>query len=199
MQTSIQLRPFHSIDVPRWFYFYRAVNWLWWIQRAPMFFLAIPAAYNVAAFTAIGGKVPDIISFIAGLAFESTYCGCIAFGDQMSDDDTTGRWIWLGLNIAAVFASALFSILYFSEGKYANITAESITHGLFLPILNFFYGFLLHHISSRAYSEQKEVLEKNKYHCEYCNLGRPSKQSVWSHYKYCAERLAGNPKKYPLE
>src|SRR5690349_21433665 len=111
MQTSIQLRPFYDIEIPNWVYFYRKINFLWWLQRTPMFLLAIPAAYAVGGFSNIDDKLPMFISVMAGLAFESTYIGTIALGDQMTKNDRVGRIIWFVLNIAAVAASALFSTL----------------------------------------------------------------------------------------
>ena len=199
MQTSIELRPFYSVVIPKWYYFYKKINYLWWLQRMPMFTLAIPAAYGVAAFSSIDSKLPDIIATIAGMAFESTYIGTIALGDQMTSDDKVGRRIWFGLNIAAVFASALFSTLYFSGGHYAGITPESITHGALLPIINFFYGFLLHWISSQANEERKHNDQLTQIHCEYCNIGKPNKQSVYSHYRSCDAKLAGKPKRFMMD
>jgi hypothetical protein len=199
MQTSIQLRPFYDIEIPNWVYFYRKINFLWWLQRTPMFLLAIPAAYAVGGFSNIDDKLPMFISVMAGLAFESTYIGTIALGDQMTKNDRIGRVIWFVLNIAAVAASALFSTLYFAGGKYSDITPESITHGALLPVVNFFYGFLLHWISSQANTKAIEDEELTKVHCEYCNTGKPSQQAVWSHYRSCPVKLAGNAKKFTPE
>lgn len=194
--TSIQLRPFDDIEIPHWLYFYRKINWLWWLQRTPMFLLAIPAAYSVGAFSSIDDKLPWYIAGMAGAAFESTYIGTIALGDQMTKNDKIGRIIWFVLNIAAVVASALFSTLYYAGGKYNEITPESITHGALLPFVNFFYGFLLHWISSQANTQAIEDEELTRYHCEYCNLGKPSQQAVWSHYRTCQPKLAGHAKKF---
>lgn len=197
--TAIQQRPFKDITIPRWFYFYRKINWLWWLQRTPMFALAIPAAYGVAAFSNIDDKLPTLIAGIAGLAFESTYIGTIALGDQMSDDDRTGMVIWFLLNIFAVVASALFSTLYYAGGKYIDITPESITHGALLPIINFFYGFLLHWVSTQSNRKAKDDAEQTKEHCEYCNIGKRNRQAVISHYRYCTEKLQGNMKKFTTD
>lgn len=199
MNTSIQHRPFYDLEIPHWLYFYRKINWLWWLQRTPMFLLAIPAAYAVGAFSRIDDKLPVYIAGMAGLAFESTYIGTIALGDQMTKDDRAGRIIWFILNIAAVAASALFSTLYFAGGKYSDITPESITHGALLPVVNFFYGFLLHWISSQANTQQIENEELTKFHCEYCNIGKPSQQAIWSHYRSCLPKLAGQAKMYTTD
>jgi len=194
--TSIQLRPFYDIEIARWFYFYKKINWLWWLQRTPMFLLAIPAAFAVGAFSSIDDKIPVYVAILTGLAFESTYIGTIALGDQMTNNDTIGRAIWFFLNFAAVVSSALFSTLYFSNGHYSGITAEAVTHGALLPVVNFFYGFLLHWISSQANSQAIIDSEQTKIHCEYCNVGKPSLQAVRSHYRFCEVKKAGKPKKF---
>jgi hypothetical protein len=210
MITTIQLRPFLPVSTDKWYLFYKKINWLWWLQRIPMLALAIPASYGVAVFSTIGNTLPVVIAAVAGIAFESTYIGTIALGDQMLDDDPIGRRIWLGLNIFAVLASALFNTLAFSGGKYSNISPESITHGALLPITNFFYGFLLHWISTKANKQQQlkedqerrlqqAKAESEKEHCEYCNIGKPTKQAVWSHYRSCDNKLAGLPKKYTMD
>lgn len=196
---TIQLRPFNDVEIPHWLYFYKRIVWVWWLQRLPMFLLAIPASYSVGAFSAIDGKLPVIIAALAGLAFESTYIGAIALGDQMSDDEKIGRWIWFFLNIAAVVSSALFSTLYFAGGKYIDITYESVTHGALLPILNFFYGFLLHSISTTSNRQAKTKAEETKVHCEYCNIGRPNIQAVWSHYRSCDVKKNGSMKRFTIE
>jgi len=196
MQASIQLRPFYDTDIPSWIYFYRKINIRWWLQRLPMFLLAIPAAYSVGAFSNIDGKLPVYIAAMAGLAFESTYIGTIALGDQMNKGDKAGRVIWFVLNVAAVLASALFSTLYYAGGKYIEITPEALTHGALLPIVNFWYGFLLHWISSQANTQQQLENDSTKYHCEYCNIGKSSQQSVWSHYRSCSAKIAGSSKKF---
>lgn len=199
MTTTSYRRPFFAIEVPKWYFFYRKINWLWWLQRIPMFLLAIPASFGVAGFSSSGDKLPIIIAYLAGFAFESTYIGTIALGDQMTDDDTFGRILWLFLNIAAVFASALFSTLYFSNGKYALITAESVTHGVLLPVVNFLYGFLLHHTSARENKVAKDLAEQNKEHCEYCNIGKANRNAVFAHYRYCPDKLAGMPKQFTTD
>ncbi len=197
--TSSLLRPFFNIEIPHWWYFYRKINWLWWLQRIPMFALAIPAAYGVGAFSSIDGKLPEIVAGIAGIAFESTYIGAIALGDQMTKNDKSGRRIWFSLNIAAVLASALFSTLYFSGGKYNQISAESITHGALLPVINFFYGYLLHHISSISNAQVMDDAESTKEHCEYCNLGKPTRHAIYAHYRYCPAKNASNVKHFTTD
>lgn len=196
MTNSVALRPFFAIKIPKWYYFYRRINFPWWLQRIPMFALAVPAAFGVGAFSSIDNKLPVYVAAIAGVAFESTYIGAIALGDQMTDDDTTGRRIWLLLNISAVLASALFSTLYFSGGKYELITAESITHGALLPVINFFYGFLLHWISSKSNKQAIDDANQSKEHCEYCNDGKPTRQAIYAHYRYCSVKLAGKEKAF---
>lgn len=164
------------------------INWPWWLKRVPMALLAIPASYGVSAFVASAG-VPLAIAIIAGGAFEAAYLGAIAMADQQHDDDAWTTRLWWMVNSAAVLASVLSNLLFFSGGTYAGITAEVATHAIPLPILGFFYGLLLHRTSARAASKAREHarIEEAKATCPHCGQECRNQLAVYSHYRTCSK------------
>lgn len=164
-------RPFADPDtgLPWW----RRIVWHWWLVRLPMFLLAAPAAYGVGAFA--DEKLPVEVAVLAGLAFEATYIGAIAAADQLSDDDKGTGMLWWCVNVAAVVASVLSNLLFFSGGTYDRITWESATHAVPMPVLGFFYGLLVHRVASRAAQtaeQDREAAEQDRisrrYACSVC-------------------------------
>lgn len=164
----------------------KRINWPWWLKRVPMALLAIPAAYGVGAFVA-GAGVPLPIAIIAGGAFEAAYIGAIAMADQQHEDDTTTTVLWWLVNVAAVLASVLSNLLFFSGGTYAAITAEVATHAIPLPVLGFFYGLLLHRTSARAAARERVRAEEEaaKVLCRYCGAECKNQQAEYSHFRTC--------------
>lgn len=164
----------------------RAINWAWWLKRAPMLLLAIPSAYGVGAFA--GAYLPAVFAGLAGGAFECAYIGAIALADQQYEDDdhiTTVLW-WL-VNGFAVLASVLSNLLFFSGGTYAAITPEIATHAVPLPVLGFFYGLLLHRTSTKAASAARSqaAVDAAKVDCRYCGVECKNQAAEYSHYRTC--------------
>lgn len=166
---------------------WRAVNWSWWLKRVPMALLAIPSAYGVGAFVA-SADVPVAVAVVAGGAFEAAYLGAIAMADQQHrDEDHWTTILWWLVNIAAVLASVLSNLLFFSGGTYAGITPEVATHAIPLPVLGFCYGLLLHRTSAqaaRAALDEAEA-EAAKVNCRYCGAECKNIQAEYSHYRTC--------------
>lgn len=161
----------------------RAINWVWWLQRLPMFLLAVPAAWGVGAFAA--AKYPPIIAIVAGAGFEAAYMGAIAFADQQLDQDDWSKALWWGLNLAAVACSALINVLFSAGGTFAAITAEDIVHGAPLAILNFLYALLLHRNATRAHADERQRVADEKFKCPKCNRGFATVNRLNGHKRHC--------------
>lgn len=184
MTLALDWKPIRSAQATgaRW---WKRINWAWWLRRVPMLLLAIPSAYGVGAFA--DEKLPAFFAAVAGGAFECAYIGAIALADQQFEDDkwTTGLW-WL-VNLFAVLASVLSNLLYFANGSYNAITPEIATHAVPLPVLGFFYGLLLHRITTagarkaRAHAE----IEAAKVNCRYCGQECKNQAAEYSHYRTC--------------
>lgn len=194
-------RPMTSADIKNIVDWFKAINWLYWLQRAPMALLSIPAAYGVAAFAEV--HLPAPFNWLAGLGFESVYLGCVALADQMFDEDDYTTALWWTLNIIAVVMSALVNTLFFSGNTFAGITPESIVHGVPLPALSFGYSLLLHKVTNKnvvrdfkkaevaaAKLAEKEQYEKeNPFLCE-CGRRFADNRRRASHRRSCAEYQA---------
>jgi hypothetical protein len=171
MLTTTFNRPFAPTgnDLKLW----QRINYRWWLIRLPMFLLAVPSAYGVGAFAA--EKLPPEVALFAGLAFESAYIGAIAAADQLEDaSDWITSTLWWCVNVAAVLASVAANLLYFS-GSYAAITPESATHAIPLPVLGFFYGLMVHRVTSKsaekaaqASQREEEDRQATRYGCSAC-------------------------------
>lgn len=161
----------------------RAINWLWWLQRVPMFLLAVPAAYGVGAFAY--AKYPFLVAIIAGAGFEAAYMGAIAFADQQLEQDTTSKVLWWALNVAAVACSALINVLYSAGGTFGAIEWEDVVHGAPLAILNFLYALLLHRNATRAMAVERKVAEENKFTCARCGRGFATPNRLNGHKRHC--------------
>jgi hypothetical protein len=171
---------------------WRAINWPWWLKRVPMALLAIPSAYGVGAFVhsaEVGGeRVPVLVAIVAGGAFEAAYLGAIAMADhQHEDEDHWTTLLWWIVNLAAVAASVLSNLLFFSGGTYAGITPEVATHAIPLPVLGFFYGLLLHRTSAQAAKAALDEAEAEaaKVNCRFCGKECRNQAAEWSHYRTC--------------
>ena len=183
---------FNATNVIEWF---KSINYLYWLQRAPMALLSIPAAYGVSAFASV--HLPEPFNWLAGAGFESVYLGCVALADQMYEEDDFTTFLWWGLNIIAVVMSALINVLFSSGNSFAGITPESLVHGIPLPALSFGYSLLLHKITNaniaRDYKAQKEAneirLKKEKYEadnpyvCEVCAERKPTRKALSNHMR----------------
>lgn len=161
----------------------KAINWLWWLQRVPMFLLAVPAAYGVGAFAA--EKYPSLVAIIAGAGFEAAYMGAIAFADQQLEQDTTSKVLWWALNVAAVACSALINVLYSAGGTFRAIELEDIVHGAPLAVLNFLYALLLHRNATQSMVIERKEAAANKFPCPKCGRGFESINRLNGHKRHC--------------
>ena len=180
-------KAFHESDKTGWRWFLDAINWLWWLARLPMVLLAVPAAYAVGAFSYADGKLPLIICIFAGLAFECSYIGAIALGEFIKPKDWIGRTLQVVLSIMSVATSAVYGTLYYSGSKFSEITWETFVHGALLPVIGFFYGTLLHYITSSLVEEPKPVLVPvpKVYPCPNCGEERKSQSALNGHLPHC--------------
>lgn len=183
----IGYRPFRS-DVPivDFWSIFKVINWLWWIQRAPMFLLAVPASYGVGAFTY--ERYPLLVAIIAGAGFEAAYLGAIAFADQQLRQDNASKALWWVLNVAAVSCSALINVLYAAGGSFAAITAEDYVHGAPLAVINFLYALLLHRNATQAVAEDMKRADEEKERCEWCGRGFGNRNRLNGHKRHCTKR-----------
>lgn len=183
----LSYRPFHQtvriVDIRSLFH---AINWIWWIQRAPMFLLAVPASYGVGAFT--HERYPFTVAVIAGAGFEAAYLGAIAFADQQLRQDRGSKALWWALNVAAVSCSALINVLYAAGGLFVSITAEDLVHGGPLAVINFLYALLLHRNATRAVAEDMQRAEEEKEKCEWCGRGFGNRNRLNGHKRHCTKR-----------
>lgn len=161
----------------------RAISWIWWLQRLPMFLLAVPAAYGVGAFA--DEKYPWLVAVIAGAGFEAAYMGAIAFADQQLDQDKWSKALWWLLNVAAVACSALINVLFAAGGTFAAISPEDIVHGAPLAILNFLYALLLHRNATKAGEVNRKQIADEKYKCERCGRGFATVNQKNGHKRHC--------------
>lgn len=201
--TLNNYRPFRAVDysaingaLNKIAAFFLSINILYWLQRAPMFLLSLPAAYGVSAF--MGTLLPVPFNWFAGIGFESVYLGCIALADQMFDEDEFTTWLWWILNALAVIVSALINTLFASHFAFSGIQAESFVHGVPLPVLSFGYSLLLHKVTNknaaRDYKLEQERLRKqaaqekyekdNPYLCE-CGLRFADNRRRSNHRRSC--------------
>jgi len=194
MTTAVmqQDKPFRT-KAGEAFQFWKDINWIYWLQRAPMFLLSLPAAYGVSAFAS--AILPPPFSWLAGFGFESVYLGAVALADQMYESDEYTTFLWWLLNILAVCMSALINTLFASQNMFSDITPEALVHGIPLPVLSFGYSLLLHQVTHmhlindakrRKIQEDRDALTAFK--CKYCGEGFPKQSAVYGHYKSCDKR-----------
>lgn len=151
------------------------LNWKWFLQRLPMILLAIPAAYGVGAFAS--ERLPWFIAPFAGLGFESCYLGAVALADQQYDSkDTKSTVLWWLLNGMAVASSIVTNTLFFSGGRYADITPEAVTHGAPMALLAFMYGLVLH---------RHAVKQASRVQCATCRAWFDSRAAYNGHLRTC--------------
>jgi hypothetical protein len=166
----------------------KAINWLWWLQRIPMFLLAVPAAYGVGAFA--DAKYPFLVAIIAGAGFEAAYMGAIAFADQQLEQDRWSKVLWWALNVAAVTCSALINVLYSAGGAFSLIAWEDAVHGAPLAILNFLYALLLHRNATQAIAQGRQAAADEKEKCEWCGRGFGNRNRLNGHKRHCTKKPA---------
>jgi hypothetical protein len=176
-------RPFRAIPITDVWTALRAINILWWLQRLPMFLLAVPAAYGVGAFAY--EKYPYGIALIAGAGFEAAYMGAIAFADQRFDQDAWSKRLWWSVNLAAVLCSALVNVLFAAGGLFAAITPEDVVHGAPLAILNFLYALLLHRNATKAGEIERKTAADERFKCDRCGRGFASPNRLNGHKRHC--------------
>jgi hypothetical protein len=181
--ATMHYRPFHAVPITSMRSFLRAINWIWWMQRAPMFLLAVPASYGVGAFT--HERYPLVVAIIAGAGFEAAYLGAIAFADQQLRQDNWSKVLWWVLNVAAVSCSALINVLFAAGGMFSAIKAEDYVHGAPLAIINFLYALLLHRNATRAVAEDMQRAEDEKFKCGQCGRGFGNRNRLNGHKRHC--------------
>lgn len=196
MAVATQFRPLLTGKEKE--YIWNRINWRWLLQRVPMLLFAIVSSYGVGHLLHLRG-VPWPIDYLGGITFDIGFLGVIALADQQLKKTRWSQIAYYLLNFALSGLAALFNVLSQSGGTYANISAEHITIGAPFAIVGLCFAFYYHSVMQTYIEKELETAERNKYHCEYCNVGKSNKQAVWSHYKHCPERVAGNAKKYPLE
>lgn len=183
MAMALDWKPLHTVQAPIW----KRINWAWLTRRVPMLLLAVPSAYGVGAFAA--DRLPWFFAMIAGGAFECAYIGAIALADQQFEDDNWTTVLWWLVNAFAVLASVLSNLLFFAGGEYRSITPEIATHAIPLPVLGFFYGLLLHRITTATARKARKAAqdEADKVNCQYCGAVCKNKAAEYSHYRTCAK------------
>lgn len=179
-------------------YIWQRINWRWLLQRVPMLLFAIVSSYGVGHLLHITG-VPWPFDWLGGITFDIGFLGMIALADQQLQKTTWSQITYYVLNVVMSGLAALFNVLSHSGGKYANITPEDITVGAPFAIVGLCFALYYHSIMRIHIDTELKQQEQTRYHCEYCNVGKPNKQAVWAHYRQCAAKLAGNAKKYPIE
>lgn len=177
---SRSFRPFINAPDLSWI---KRINWIWWLQRVPMFLLAVPAAWGVGSFAY--ERYPLLIAVIAGAGFEACYMGAVAFADQQLEQDDWSKRLWWALNIAAVSCSALINVLFSAGGLFASITLEDGVHGAPLAILNFLYALLLHRSATQSIAQEQQHAAENKYPCPKCGRGFSTINRLNGHKRHC--------------
>jgi hypothetical protein len=196
MAATTQFRPLLTGDEN--LYIWQRINWRWLLQRVPMLLFAIVSSYGVGHLLHLRG-VPWPIDYLGGITFDIGFLGVIALADQQLKKTTWSQVAYYLLNCAMSGLAALFNILSQSGGTYAAITAEHITVGAPFAIVGLCFAFYYHSVMQVHIEQELYKTAQNRYHCEYCNIGKSTKQAVWAHYKYCIEKLAGHAKKYSIE
>lgn len=120
------------------------IDWKEVVACAPLVLLAIPSSYGVGRFFNLID--PDIVSWMAGAAFESAYLGAITFRERRSQ----GKFITV--IVMAVAASVTCNIMdaalelrLLREGHFDWVGwMLSAFLGVFLPLVNLAYAFLMH-------------------------------------------------------
>lgn len=164
-------RPFKpGVDIIDARSLWEALNKAWWIQRIPIFLLAVPASWGVGAYA--DERYPTGVAAVAGSGFEAVYMGAIAYADQQLGDDRTSKILWWVLNGGAVVSSALINVLYSAGGTFANITPEDVVHGAPLAILNFLYALMLHRNTSKALQAERAAAEVQRLKDEQAEIER---------------------------
>lgn len=198
MAATTQFRPLLTGNEEEQRYIWQRINWRWLLQRVPMLLFAIVSSYGVGHLMAITGT-PFPFDWLGGITFDIGFLGMIALADQQLKKTLWSQITYYTLNVVMSGLAALFNVLSHSGGKYASITPEDITVGAPFAIVGLAFALYYHSIMRIHIDAELKQQEQNKYHCEYCNAGKASKNAVWSHYRVCPEKLAGNPKKYPIE
>ncbi len=174
---------------------WQRINWIWILQRIPMLLFAIVSSYGVGKYLYIS-DIPMPIAILGSISFDVGFLGVIAIGDMQIKKTWANIIAYYAINIAMSSLAALFNVLSHSGGMYANITREHITAGAPFAFVGLVFALFYHTIMSQHMDTQLKQDIAEKEHCEYCNLGKPTRQAINSHYRYCTNKLAGMPKLY---
>lgn len=177
---------------------WQRINWSWILQRIPMLLFAIVSSYGVGKYLYIS-DIPLLIAILGSISFDVGFLGVIAIGDMQIKKTWANILAYYAINIAMSGLAALFNVLSHSNGRYANITLEHVTAGAPFAIVGLIFALFYHTIMSQHIDTQFRLDQAEKEHCEYCNLGKPTRQAINSHYRYCANKLAGKPKLYKTD
>lgn len=196
MAVATQFRPLLTGTEEE--YIWNRINWRWLLQRAPMLLFAIVSSYGVGHLLHLK-DTPLFFAVLGGITFDIGFLGMIALADQQLQKTIWSQIAYYVLNIVMSGLAALFNILSHSGGTYTAITAEDITVGAPFAVVGLCFALYYHSIMRIHIDTELKQNEQTKYHCEYCNIGKATKNAVYSHYRTCTEKLAGNTKKYPIE
>lgn len=171
---------------------WKRINWTWVLQRLPMLLFALVSSYGVGHLLSLSGvKAP--FDTIGSISFDIGFLGAIALADMQLTKSTWNQIAYFALNIGMSGLAALFNVLSHADGKYANITAESVTVGAPFAVVGLLYALYYHSVMNGLIDKETEQKEqaateakKTSVPCDYCGDGKSSKAAVYGHYKSCA-------------
>ncbi len=139
----------------------KSINWTWVLQRAPILALGIDSSYNVAKYTSIATPVV-LIQVITGVTFDLIFVGMIALADQFRSDKVYSNILFWVINVGAMLLAAVFGTLAYSNGSYADVTAESMTRGIAFPVLGLLYNLYYHAVTSEIATDKRKAQLKEQ-------------------------------------
>lgn len=160
------------------------INFKWILQRTPMLLFALVSSYGVGHLLSIS-DVPFPFDYLGAVSFDIGFLGTIALADQQLTKDMWSHIAYYTLNIVMAILAALFNVLSHSEGKYSNISPEDVTVGIPFALVGLAFAFYFHSVMSKQVEQEQLYLDATKIPCDYCGEGKPSKQSVYGHYRSC--------------
>lgn len=192
MTATMQFRPLlvgkEYDDKAVW----KRINWTWVLQRLPMLLFALVSSYGVGHLLSLSGVKPPFDT-IGSISFDLGFLGAIALADMQLTKSTWNQVAYFALNIGMSGLAALFNVLSHADGKYANITAESITVGAPFAVVGLLYALYYHSVMNGLIDKETEQKDKNDkaaaktaFPCDYCGEGKGSRAAVYGHFKSCA-------------
>lgn len=193
-----QFRPIRSdIHIEKWTDYFRLINWSWLLQRIPMLLFAIVSSYGVGHYLSISG-VPKLFAILGGISFDVGFLGVIALADQQLKKNWKSQAAFYLLNSVMAGLAALFNTLSHANGRYADITAESITAGAPFAIIGLAFALFYNFVMQQKIDEEIKTLEtidtetkqqlqyekENPYACA-CGMRFNSAQKRVSHRRSC--------------